>query len=188
MNDLDMATNQGGPANAAPPPPYPVALPPRPLKVHLPEPFEGNRAHLKQFLMQMELYFGFNIDRFPDHETKVLFVVSYLKGKAYQWIAPLLEDFLENAATPDNREEATTVMFGNYAYFKLEITRIYGDVDLACNAERSIMSLRQTTSAAVYAAEFQQYSPQTEWDDVALTAQFYKGLKDSVKDDIARTE
>ena len=39
--------------------------------------------------------------------------------------------------------------------------------------------------AATYTAEFQQYSGQTDWNDDTLKDQYYKGLKDAVKDEIA---
>ena len=51
-----------------------------------------------------------------------------------------------------------------------------------------LMNLQQQGSAVVYAAEFQRIASKTEWGDVLLTAQFYRGLKDSVKDDIAKAE
>ena len=47
-------------------------------------------------------------------------------------------------------------------------------------------SLRQTGSAVDYASKFQQLAAQTQWGAVPLVAQFHKGLKDRVKDDIAR--
>ena len=49
-----------------------------------------------------------------------------------------------------------------------------------------MQSLRQTGSAADYASKFQQLAEQTQWEAFPLVAQFYKGLKDRVKDDIAQ--
>ena len=46
--------------------------------------------------------------------------------------------------------------------------------------------LRQTGSAANYASKFQQLAAQTQWGVVPLVAQFYKGLKDRVKDNVAQ--
>ena len=48
--------------------------------------------------------------------------------------------------------------------------------------------MRQKGSAASYTAEFQQYSGKTDWNDDALKAQYYRGLKDGVKDEIARSD
>ena len=49
-----------------------------------------------------------------------------------------------------------------------------------------MQSLRQTGSAADYASKFQQLAAQTQWEAVPLVAQFYKELKDRVKDNVAR--
>ena len=49
-----------------------------------------------------------------------------------------------------------------------------------------MQSLQQTRSATDYASKFQQLAAQTQWRAVPLVAQFYKELKDRVKDDIAR--
>ena len=50
------------------------------------------------------------------------------------------------------------------------------------------MNLQQWGSAAVYAAEFQRITFKTEWGDVLLITQFYRGLKNSVKNDIMKAE
>ena len=39
-----------------------------------------------------------------------------------------------------------------------------------------------------YTAEFQQYSGQTDWNDDTLKDQYYKGLKDSIKDEITYSD
>ena len=52
---------------------------------------------------------------------------------------------------------------------------------------KSYSILKQTKLAAAYAAEFQQIAAKMEWEDKALTAKYYKGLKDLVKDRIVKT-
>jgi len=77
-------------------------------------------------------------------------------------------------------------MFSSFSKFKLRITRIFGDIDEERTSERHIRALNQKGPASSYAAEFQQYANRTQWDNAALTAQFYQGLKDCVKDNIVR--
>src|SRR5881275_2167241 len=48
------------------------------------------------------------------------------------------------------------------------------------------MALRQTTSVGEYTAQFQKYASKTKWDEDALMAQYYRGLKDEVKDNYVR--
>ena len=51
-----------------------------------------------------------------------------------------------------------------------------------------MQSLRQTGFAADYASKFQQLAAQTQWRAVPLVAQFYKRLKDRVKDNVAQVK
>jgi hypothetical protein len=41
---------------------------------------------------------------------------------------------------------------------------------------------------AKYKAEFQTLVVKTSWNDEAIIAQFYRGLKEQIKDEIARRE
>ena len=50
------------------------------------------------------------------------------------------------------------------------------------------MYLQQWECVAIYAAEFQRITFKTEWEDVSLTVQFYRELKNSVKNDIMKVE
>ena len=51
---------------------------------------------------------------------------------------------------------------------------------------RELQNLQQRTSAAEYAARFQEQANLTEWDDAALMAMYKRGLKDNVKDELMR--
>ncbi len=42
--------------------------------------------------------------------------------------------------------------------------------------------------AAKYAAEFQRIAALTDWDDDALVSQYYWGLNETIKDEIARMD
>ena len=55
-------------------------------------------------------------------------------------------------------------------------------------AGERLMTLRQSKSVDAYASEFRQMAARTKWNDAALTAWFYQGLKDGIKDDMARTD
>ena len=50
------------------------------------------------------------------------------------------------------------------------------------------MNLQQWESAAIYAVEFQRIAFKTEWEDVSLITQFYRGLKNSIKSDIVKAK
>ena len=132
----------------------------------------------------MELFFGFNAERFPTDEHKVLFASTYLRSPAFKWFNPFLTDFLNNE--PDKKDDNTVEVTQNYSNFKNKLRHVFGDFDEEHLAERRMQSLRQTGFAADYASKFQQLAAQTQWGGVLLVAQFYKGLKDRVKDDVAQ--
>jgi hypothetical protein len=50
--------------------------------------------------------------------------------------------------------------------------------------ERDIRQLRQRTSAVAYKAEFQILAAKINWNDDALVSQFYRGLKERVREEI----
>ena len=132
------------------------------------------------------MYFVLKGKAFAGSEQRVLFVTSYMRDMAYQWVEPHLTDHLDNAY--ENRKQYTKEIFGSWKRFKEEIKKVFGNVDEERTAERKLMDLRQNGSASEYASKFQQVASKTEWNDDALMAKFYHGLKDSVKDELTRTE
>ena len=48
------------------------------LKVQLPEQFKGVREKVDMFIMQLQLYFGFQTVQFPMKTSKTLYAASYL--------------------------------------------------------------------------------------------------------------
>ena len=156
----------------------------KPLKINTPEPFDGSRGKLQAFFSQIELFFGFNVDRFPTNKHKVLFASTYLRGPAFKGFNSFLTDFLNNE--PDKRDNDTIEVTQNYSNFKNKLRQVFGNFDKKHLAERRMQSPRQTGFAANYASKFQQLAVQTQWGAVPLVAQFYKRLKDRVKDNVAR--
>src|SRR5690349_4080336 len=158
----------------------------KPPKVHDPKPFDGTRSKLRPFISQCEIYIRMNPLSFGQEEQKVLWACSYLEGTAYDWITTKLKDYLDN--DHDDREDDTNTIFDDHEEFVTQLTRMFGNIDEERRAERAIQTLRQNKSVTAYAGEFQLLAGKIDWDDKALTAQFYRGLKDEVKDDIVRGE
>ena len=132
----------------------------KPLKINTTEPFDGSRGELRAFFSQIELFFEFNVDRFPTNKHKVLFANTYLRGPAFKWFNSFLTDFLNNE--PDKRDVGTIEVTQNYSNFKNKLRQIFGDFDKVHSAEPRMQSLRQTGSAADYASKFQQLAAQTQ--------------------------
>ena len=138
--------------------PAPVII--KPLKINTPEPFDGSKGKLRAFFSQIELFFGFNVDKFSTDKHKVLFASTYLRGPAFEWFNSFLTDFLNNE--PDKRDDNTIEVTQNYSNFKNKLRQVFGDLDKEHLAERKMQSLRQTGSAANYASKFQQLAAQTQ--------------------------
>ena len=120
------------------PAPVPVII--KPLKINTPEPFDGNRGKLQAFFSQVELFFGFNVERFPTDEHKVLFASTYLRGPAFEWLNSFLTDFLKNK--PDKRDDDTIEVTQNYSNFKNKLRQVFVDFDKKHSAERRMQSLQ----------------------------------------------
>jgi Domain of unknown function (DUF4939) len=155
------------------------------VKVPMPEYFDGTRGKLKTFLIQVELYMSFQPTKFRLDTKKVLWTVTLLKGPAFDWIQVYVDDYMQNQ---NNAKKETMEIIDNWAEFRSQLESMFGDIDEEHTAERSLQQLRQKGPASRYAADFRRFAAKTEWNKGALRAQFYKGLKDSIKDEMARTE
>ena len=79
-------------------------------------------------------------------------------------------------------------MFTNFEMFKIHVRRMFEDIDAERTAVRELINLEQKRAASIYAAHFQKVSFNLSWSNAALAEQFYRGLKNVVKNDIAREE
>lgn len=161
------------------------------LKVKVPDSFSGERSKLRGFLIQVDLYLTFNNKRFASDTERILWVVTLLQGAALNWIEGFVQDYLENTnkygqISNDTMEDKTVEIFSTWKGFVKNIKATFGEVDEHRTAERAIQTLKQRGAATTYTAEFQRYSTKTGWNDDALRAQYYRGLKDGIKDELLR--
>lgn len=155
-------------------------------KVPPPDAFSGKRGKLRSLLAKLNLYIGFNQKKFTSEMDKGLYTVAYLKDAAFDWVDPKLREFLDK--TPHERTRDKDSIFNDFEKFKEELRRAFGVVDEKRAAERRLHTLRMDKSAAKYAAEFQRIAALMDWDDDALISQYYWGLSDTIKDEIARRD
>ena len=97
-----------------------------------------------------------------------------------------LKNFLKNSWV--KCEDITNKIFNQFSDFKKHIQILFEDIDIEWTAEQTLINLQQQESAAIYAAEFQRIAFKTEWEDVLLITQFYRELKNSIKNDIMKAE
>jgi len=79
-------------------------------------------------------------------------------------------------------------IFSDYKKFKNELQRAFKVVDEKQAVKRQLHILKMDKSAAKYAAEFQRIAALMNWDDDALVSQYYWGLNETIKDEIARMD
>lgn len=175
----ERANANSGPAPASVPasatvpasnfPAFPVKTP----KLKTPPEYDGkNKSACSTFISHLNLYINACPTSFPSDNAKVLFAASYLRDRAFAWLEPHL-------LHPD------TPMLHDFQLFTTELLRNLGDPDRERNTTRKLYALIQTASAAAYSAEFFQLAAFLNWNDDALRAQFYNGLKPEVKDALA---
>jgi hypothetical protein len=152
-----------------------------PTKVQKPDLFYGDRYKLEGWLLQWDLFFLFEDDNIEDIKKAAL-VASYLRGPAQTWVTPYLKQFLG-----DGGDDTVKRMFSDWLEFKEKLRQSFAVAKEPLIAERKIQRLRQTTSASDYANEFQKYSIQTDWNDVALMRMYKQGLKDKVRIELMRS-
>jgi hypothetical protein len=95
-----------------------------------------------QCLLAIEMSSG----KLPTERKKVLYIVSFLRGLAYEWVHPHFKDFLQNSE--GDQKTFTRKMFKDYQSFFDEIEEVFDNGDEALEADRDIRALRQRTSAA----------------------------------------
>jgi hypothetical protein len=148
----------------------------RPTK-HLNKPpeFDGRDKHFcTKFISHVNLYVTANPILFPTDRDKIAFAVSYLRGQAFDWFEPHL--------LKSEEDKAKDELLNNYDTFTKALVRDLGDPDRKRNITTQLQNLRQLGSAASYSTKFFQLASALNWDDEALCAQFYAGLKSEVKD------
>lgn len=143
-------------------------------KVSQPEHYSGQRSKLSTFITQVSMVIALQGSRFPTEQSKIFYAGSFLRDTAFLWFQPYV-----GAHNPPAFMESFTL-------FCDELRRTFGDPDEERTAERQLYALRQRGSVTNYIADFMRYSVQVRWNDEAKASQFYRGLKDTIKDEFAR--
>ena len=115
-----------------------------------------------------------------------MFAVIYLWGDVFDWVQTHLKNFLKNSQA--KCENITNKIFDQFNDFKRHIWVLFEDINAEWTVKQTLMNLQQWESAATYTVKFQRIAFKTEWEDVSLTAQFYRGLKNSIKNNITKVK
>lgn len=158
----------------------------RSYKMEKPTAFNGTKGTLQGFLTQCRAYFLHYQHQFTNEIDKVVFAGHRLEGDALAWYEPMLRDLLGNKE--GDQDDNTKKLFKKFVKFEEAIKDAFGDPDEERTAERQLALHRQIRSTSEYAAKFKQIATQLGWEDGPLMSQFYEGLKDEVKDELAKQD
>ncbi|PGG94958.1 hypothetical protein AJ80_10075 [Polytolypa hystricis UAMH7299] len=125
--------------------------------------FNRTRSKLRPFLAHLEIYFQFNIKL--TKTDKCLVAAQHLQEEAVVWMQPYLTTWFSRKDPRDLTPIETEKIL------VMKDFRLFKKVD-----------------AAGYLAEFQRLAAVLDWNDSALAGAAYDGLKEEVKDEIARLE
>ena len=96
--------------------------------------FAGDRRFLKGFLAKIELVFILYPERYQDEESKVIYLISRLYGKAMNWAATLIEQ--------------NDPCLHNYGEFKDKLKSFYAVLTSLILPTKCFVPLNNNTSAA----------------------------------------
>ena len=157
------------------------------VKIPAPDKFHGERKLLDDYIIQLEMHFTFNEDKFDSQSQKCIFAASFLRGIAMTWIKPYLFDYYQNSHKSTKMMVMTRNIFGGWEGFKEEIRKMFGNFDEQAEAVRKLFGLRQSGSAMDYSAMFQRHGSKTGWDSVALMHHYKRGLKPALQEELIRS-
>ncbi|KAK1792970.1 hypothetical protein P4O66_001689 [Electrophorus voltai] len=127
-----------------------------------PEVFGGDTESCEEFVVQCELYFGYQ-PLLPDH-AKVAFVISRLTGRARAWGAALVVN--------------SSPLMNDYPGFIGGLKAVLHQLQQGRVCGRSLLRLRQgLRTTAEYATEFRTLVAGSRWNEPALVDTFMIGLR-----------
>ncbi|EAL17174.1 hypothetical protein CNBN1990 [Cryptococcus deneoformans B-3501A] len=147
---------------------------PQEPKVSQPEYYHGQYTKLSTFITQVTMVITLQPSRFPTETSKVLYAGSFLRDTPFLWFQPFV--------TIDPQPKFML----DFKKFCAELRKNFGDPDEEQTAERQLNTVRQQGSVSSYLATFMHYATLVQWNDEAKKACFYRGLKDDIKDELAR--
>ena len=155
------------------------------VKLNNPTQYDGTPGQLQAHLTQVRAYQRFNhLDSQPDGK-RIMHAASFLKGRALAWFEPYLTDYV-NAEAFESCKQETQEMFSKYENYENALRSLFQDPDEERQAERELSRLRQKGPASAYAAEFRRICARIHSTDETKIFAFYQGLREEVKDDLAR--
>ena len=146
---------------------------PTTLPLAPPERYFGDPAKFASFINQCQLHFMCKPACFPDEQSKVAFVLSYLGGTASTWSIPLVE--------------RNDPLLYNYTTFKTAFKNLFDRHSFAQSVDSELLNLRQGNSSLMsYVSNFNRLVAEANWPEEKRSAIFYRGLREELKDIVSQ--
>jgi hypothetical protein len=143
------------------------------IKMNMPKEFDGTRGDIaNKFKIACTNYIKVNMQGQTD-EMKVLFIISFFTGVAAAWMEPV--QILHSSGNPQAR-------MLNLDVFSSKFDAAFREVEHAEVYRQKYKQLKQTKSVMEYITEFWLYSSVLGYNENVLKDDFYRGLKDNIKD------
>src|SRR5258707_6629636 len=145
------------------PPPLPTTtkLP----KITAPTLFTGLQDALDHFKVESSLYIHLQGSKFPNKMTWMLFILSYMKGRAARtWVMHKIQQVLNPSGMPMTMDE-----------FEAEVDLIFADLNQEATAWQKLSMLWQgTNSVDELIQQFEVHGPTSRLGDIRLVHHFVK--------------
>jgi hypothetical protein len=80
----------------------------------------------------MDIYILFNQHLFSSESAKVVYIINYLRGIAFNWVKTYIDDFMKHKTIEGKvitiARDMTQAIFTKYNTFKESIRQVFGDI------------------------------------------------------------
>ena len=158
------------------------AATPKAPKIAAPTPFSGSHDDLDRFKAECWVYLAMRHAEFPDDRSKILFVLSYMKGgMAGPWAAQKINALLDLA----NPEHASYASLTFDAFVADEMDAVFADPNREASARRLLATARQgNDSVKELIRKFEIHGPTSQLGDVGLIDRFDQALHPRLRESI----
>ena len=116
----------------------------------------------------------------------ILFASFYFKRDIFKWFKFIMKNYLKNKSLMIWKNKINKI-FKDFNYFQQALWRMYENINAKKITEWQLYDLQQMRLTFKYFITFQSITVNTKWNDMIFTAQFYKELKNVIKNEIACT-
>ena len=166
--DITVIPSQPAPATT----PAPTTPRDRAPKLNPPKPLDGTRADYKSYIMQLNLMFNSDPDRYTGvnaDNAKIAYAASFLSDPAKEWFQPHVD------------ETTGTIAFPTWTEFVAALRAAFEDPDAYQTAYNKISWSKKAKDCSSYYAAFVSLATILGLDDRTKISFFKKGLHAELK-------